>query len=247
MDLEQTIAAANRGDTEAMLDLGEYYMNSRNITLADAKKALELFSRCAKKGDNYGALRAADICKVLGPLYEKNGDLDTAARLYQDGLAFTNQVLITERSNQDRVTLATDIRDEHLYGLAKFCYHKNDLQGALDRVLDMKKSDARTAIMKAACMTGIEKYANPQGYETAFQLFLSALQKDEPYVAGGEIANASLLEQTVMLSAAGMFALCLDRGVLEGGPQLKYQIYHIVSNAITWDYGQKLLKEQFGM
>ena len=245
MTPEELQTAANSGDIEAMISLGEQSLDGRTIN--SYKTAVDWFAMAAQKGSAYAALKASAISADISETYMSN------AMCGQEAFDFWQKTTMyaldamkdpSDPDFQDNSGLVMKLLEKGFLGMAFLQYANRQAEQALNT---LKSIDPPTTphlvnaanLLKAVCMVDV---TGDSAINEIISIFNSVFTNAE-YVS--LMPDASVLEQLIFAFAAKIYAVILREGLgTVANPQLADAVLDYAYNALSEDVAKQGLRPQ---
>jgi hypothetical protein len=245
MTLEELQAAANNGDIDAMISLGEQCLEGR--TLNACKDALNWFDMAAQKDSAYAAAKASAICALIAETYMSNGALG------QETFGFWQKTILhalgamkdpDDPDFEENSDLLWKLLDKGFLGVACLQYMNEQAAAALETLKRIDPPNTPELInaaklLKVVCMVDA---VGDSAINEIISVFNSVFS-DKEYVA--TISDTSVLEQLIFACAANIYGVMLRKGIgTPVNPQLADAVLDYAYNALSEDVAKKGLRPQ---
>lgn len=245
MTLEELQAAANNGDIDAMISLGEQCLEGQ--TLNACKEALYWFNMASQKDSAYAAVKASAICALIAETYMSNGAL--GQETFDFWQKTTLHALNTMKNPSDpdfetNSNLIWKLLDKGFLGMAFLQYMNKQVNTAFQTLKSIDPPNTPELInaaklLKATCMIDV---AGDSAISEIISVF-NSIFSDKEYV--DLISDTTVLEQLIFSIAAKLYVIMLRRGIgTPADPQLADAVLDYAYNALSEDIAKRGLRPQ---
>lgn len=241
MTLEELQAAANNGDIDAMISLGEQSLDGG--TIGSYKTAIDWFAMAAQKGNCYAALKASALCADVAETYMSNSMCGRETFDFWQKTTLHALDAMKDPS-PDSFDLALGLLEKGLLGTAFLqCLIKQSAQAlgtlkSIDRPTTPQLVYA-VKLLKAVCVIEVSD-------DTPLGEIVSTFNSvfcDKEYTT--LISDASVLEQMIFACGAKVYTVMLQKGLgTTANPQLADAVLNLAYNSLTEDAAKKTLLPQ---
>lgn len=238
MTLEELQTAANNGDINAMISLGENCLETKTVNSFIA--AINWFAMAAKEGNAFAALKASATSADVAETCMSHSIC--GRETFEFWQKTTLHALDAMKDpSPDSFDPAMKLLEKGLLGMAYLQYLNNQSSQAIGT---LKSIDTPTTpqftyavkLLKAVCVIEVSDDA-PLG--EIFSVFNSVFC-DKEYIA--LISDASILEQMIFSCGANMYAAMLRRGAgMTANPQLADAVLNLAYNSLSEEAAKKPL------
>lgn len=243
MTLEELQAAANNGDIEAMISLGEQCREES--TIGSYKTAINWFAMAAQKGSCYAAIKASALCADVAETYMAN------SRYGEDTFNFWKQTSLyaldamkdpSDPDFEKNSALVWKLFEKGILGMAFVQCISGQYEAALEQLKSVGTSEEskflkEARLLKGFCITCIAY--TMEDAKRALSLFAPVFN-DKEYMAS--VASKSVLEQMILASAAHQFAYIVRKGIVEPeNPRLADAIIKLAYDSVSEDVAKQAI------
>lgn len=243
MTMEELQAAANNGDIEAMISLGEQCREEG--TLGSYTTAIEWFAMAAQKGSCYAAIKASALCADVAEAYME------ISRYGENMFNFWKQTSMyaldamkdpADPDFERNSALVWKLFEKGILGMAFVQCISGQDEAALEQLKSIGTSEEskfskEVCLLKGFCISSM--VYTMEDAKRALSLFAPVFN-DKEYMAS--VASKSVLEQMILASAAHQFAYIVREGIVEPeNPRLADAIIKLAYDSVSEDVAKKAI------
>lgn len=243
MTLEELQAAANNGDIEAMISLGEQCREES--TIGSYITAIKWFAMAAQKGSCYAAIKASALCADVAEAYME------ISRYGENTFNFWKQTSIhaldamkdpADPDFERNSALVWKLFEKGILGMAFVQCISGQDEAALEQLKSIGTSEEskfskEVCLLKGFCISSM--VYTMEDAKRALSLFAPVFN-DKEYMAS--VASKSVLEQMILASAAHQFAYIVREGIVEPeNPRLADAIIKLAYDSVSEDVAKQAI------
>lgn len=243
MTLEELQAAANNGDIEAMISLGEQCREES--TIGSYITAIKWFAMAAQRGSCYAAIKASALCADVAEAYME------ISRYGENTFNFWKQTSMhaldamkdpADPDFERNSALVWKLFEKGILGMAFVQCISGQDEGALEQLKSIGTSEEskfskEVCLLKGFCISSM--VYTMEDAKRALSLFAPVFN-DKEYMAS--VASKSVLEQMILASAAHQFAYIVREGIVEPeNPRLADAIIRLAYDSVSEDVAKQAI------
>lgn len=243
MTLEELQAAANNGDIEAMISLGEQCREES--TIGSYITAIKWFAMAAQKGSCYAAIKASALCADVAEAYME------ISRYGENTFNFWKQTSMhaldamkdpADPDFERNSALVWKLFEKGILGMAFVQCISGQDEAALEQLKSIGTSEEskfskEVCLLKGFCISSM--VYTMEDAKRALSLFAPVFN-DKEYMAS--VASKSVLEQMILASAAHQFAYIVREGIVEPeNPRLADAIIKLAYDSVSEDVAKQAI------